>query len=299
MHCILIGYGYWGKIIKKYIDSSSKFELIEIYDHHLSNSVSLESLLKNNDIEVAFVCVPVDAHYKVVKMLLEYHIHVFCEKPLCKSKIDVENLYDVAKKNGCILFTDYIYTVSPSILEMKKYIRNFGRILYIEMSIRQFGKFYATDHVFDVIGVHMMSALIFLLDTNLGDIKVDFVNVIKKGKNGLPDVGTVYLNLPDEIKCKIECSLVSAEKERKIQVLCEKGIVIFDMLGERTIRVISYSEEKGTRVIYENKHDESNNLVYMLENFYHTIMTKDTKNEDITRQTSLVSERINKWIAEN
>ena len=299
MRCILIGYGYWGKIIKKYIDDSDNFELVGIFDHQPDDLLRLDSVVKSGNIEAAFVCVPVDAHFDVTKMLLEHHIHVFCEKPLCRTSKQVDLLYQIAVRNQVVLFADYIYTVSPSIQDMKNYLYEFGNILYIAMNIRQFGRFYPEDHVFDVIGVHMISALAFLFETATEDIKVTSVDVIEKGSNGLPDAGTLFFNLRDEIKGKIECSLLSIEKERKIEILCEKGIIAFDMLGSQTIRIVSYSKNAGTKTVYECKHDEANNLVFMLDYFYHTIKTRDQLNEQVTKQVADVLEQVNTYIFKN
>ena len=163
------------------------------------------------------------------------------------------------------------------------------------MSIKQFGQFYATDHVFEIIGVHMISALAFLFDTEEGDINVNYVDVVKTDESGVADVGIMFFNLND-IKGKMECSLLSACKERKIEILCEKGIIIFSMLGENTVSVISHSKEEGQRIIYECKHDEKNNLVFMLEYFYQTIITRDNSNEKITKQTAYVLDQINGYL---
>lgn len=295
MRCALIGYGYWGKIIKRYIDDSEYFELVGVCDHHLNGSLQMKDILERGEIEAAFVCVPVNGHFDVVQLLLEKGIHVFCEKPLCRSRGEVDYLFQLSKRQEKVLFADYIYTVSPSLRDIKNYIHDLGRIFYIDMSIKQFGRFYPTDHVFDVIGVHMISALVFLLDTEEGDINVTSVDVIKASEKGMPDAGIMFFDLYD-IKGKLECSLLSASKERKIEILCEKGIIVFDMLGEDTVRVISYSKEEGQSTLYECKHDENNNLVFMLEYFYQTILTGDDSNENITKQTADVLDQINECL---
>ena len=120
MKCVLIGYGYWGKILERYIKESSFFKLSGIYDPLLEDKLEMTEILTDKSIECAFVCNPIDEHYSTVKLLLEHGKHVFCEKPLSKKLEESMELLNLAKKNNLTLFTDYIYTVSPSINEIKK-----------------------------------------------------------------------------------------------------------------------------------------------------------------------------------
>ncbi len=82
MNICLIGYGYWGKILHKYLLNYKDLNLLGINDHHYDNSVDLKELINSKKIDAAFVCLPIEKHYEVVKELLVNGINVFCEKPL-------------------------------------------------------------------------------------------------------------------------------------------------------------------------------------------------------------------------
>lgn len=295
MRSILLGYGYWGKIVKKYIESSNKFELVGICDPNLEDSIKIEQIWERGDIDCVFLCVPVNIHYDLVKLMLEHGIHVFCEKPLCRKSKEAEELLLLAKEKKCTLYTDYIYTVSPSINYIKEHLYELGNINYIDMRIKQFGRFYEEDHVFEVIGVHMISALVYLLDENANDIKITTAEIIKRSERKLPEVGNVRFEA-GSIKGKIECSLWAAEKERKIEILCEHGMIIFDMMGQNTVRIVKNSKEEGQRIIFEKKYDENNNLEHMLNSFFDTIISKNQTNMNITKMTAEIIEQINNFI---
>ena len=79
MRCVLFGYGYWGKIVERYIQQSEEFELTGIIDPHYEPHAELNEVLDSRAVDCAFVCVPVRQHYQIVKRLLEHKIHVFCE----------------------------------------------------------------------------------------------------------------------------------------------------------------------------------------------------------------------------
>ena len=73
MKVALIGYGYWGKIIRSYIEQDDNFELVKIctlekeqkQDHFYVND--LNEITENPNIEAAFICTPVSTHFLSVK----------------------------------------------------------------------------------------------------------------------------------------------------------------------------------------------------------------------------------------
>lgn len=43
-------------------------------------------------------------HYRQIKLAIEKHIHVICESPIALKKSEVEELFELAKRNKCVLF---------------------------------------------------------------------------------------------------------------------------------------------------------------------------------------------------
>ena len=298
MKCVLIGYGYWGKIVKQYIEKNNYFELVGVCDPALKNSLNLEDILKSKEIECAFVCSPVDTHYSTVKKLLEYNKHVFCEKPLCKDFNETKELVNLSEKKEVCLYTDYIYTVSPTINFIKKNINLVGKVLYCEASIKQFGNFYKNDDVFEVIGVHMFSALSYILDA---EIAIKNILFEKKNKNNLTEVALIEFEILNNIKGIINCSLLNEVKERKIKFICEEGTIVFDMLGEKTVHIEKYSVSKDgytKEILISKKYDEINNIKRVLED-YETHIKNKKGNNKITSTVSKVLKDIREKIYEN
>ena len=192
------------------------------------------------------------------------------------------------------LFTDYIYTVSPSIRFIKKHRDALGAVRYANLVIKQFGNFYKDDDVYEVIGVHMISAFLYIMDRQGQDIQVEKVLTIQRNERGYAEAGIIFFHM-DELSGKIECSLTSAEKERKIELVCENGIIVFDMLREDTVQIIFHQKEgyqKKQRVLEKRAYDEKNNLSLILEEFYRTVQTGDSSNERISLRTAKVLERV-------
>lgn len=296
MKSLLVGFGYWGRILVKYIRQSDQFELTGICDPGLDHSPSLDSMLKECRLECAFVCVPVRRHYEIVHKLLEYNVHVFCEKPLCSNLKDTLQLYRLAWQKERILFTDYIYTVSPSIRYMKDHIHMLGEIQYISMDIKQFGRFYKEDNVYEVIGVHMVSVLVFLFGISVQDDVITAVDTLKYDNSGKAEAGVLFFKI-HYVRGKIECSLISDEKIRRIEVICENGMIVFDMLKKDTVRIIGHQEDAETgqkiqQTIEAKQFDEKNNLCAAVEYFGNAVLSGKSEFDQLSLQTARIMEKI-------
>ena len=296
MKSVLVGFGYWGRILVKYIRQSDQFELTGICDPGLENSPSLDAMLKECRIECAFVCVPVRRHYEIVHKLLEYNVHVFCEKPLCSNLKDTLQLYRLAWQKERVLFTDYIYTVSPSIRYMKDHINMLGEIRYINMDIKQFGRFYKEENVYEVIGVHMISVLVFLFGMSAQDDVISAVDTLKYNKSGKAEAGILFFKIRG-VRGKIECSLISEEKIRRIEVICENGMIVFDMLKKDTVKMIYHQEDTKTgqkiqQTLEAKQFDEKNNLCAAVECFGNAVLSGKSEFDQLSLQTARILEQI-------
>jgi predicted dehydrogenase len=281
MKVALVGYGYWGKIVRRYIDESSEFSLEVIYGPKLKNegifNKNISAILQNEMIEAVFICTPVETHYHLCKTFLMNGKHIFCEKPTVKSMDEYLELESIAVEKRRCFFTDYIYTVSPSINLMKDLLGAVGTIRTIEARIMQFGKFYSDADVFEIIGIHMLSTLIYLFPKkNIVD-----VNYIQNVNTGVCIDGTINLAYDDSSIANIRCSLIYPVKERRIIIIGTEGVLIFDMCSDTSLRLMKYSGSQG-EIIEETYHewnlDESNNLFHAIHQFYEFIENKELGN---------------------
>ncbi len=302
MRSILIGYGYWGRIVERYLQQSEEFLLLGIFDPHLENSLDLDMFLEKKDIDCAFICTPLATHYAIVQDMLGRGLHIFCEKPLCHCLKQTAALYQTAHRKNRVLFTDYIYTVSPSVQFIKQQLGRLGEIRYINMDIRQFGRFYKSDSVYEVLGVHMISVLAYVFDTKEGEIKVTLADTMTYGSQNQAESGCILFRLR-QMRGKIVCSLVSDEKTRKMEFLCDNGAIIFNMLAQDTVKVIQYQEDdtntgqKKRDVLDCRQFDEANNLRLVCKCFYQSIDSGDRENEKISIQVADVLEQIRQYQA--
>ncbi len=73
-----------------------------------------EHLLGDERTEVIDVCVPTPAHAALVKEGLAAGKHVFCEKPLCSSLAEAEDIERAQQRSGKQVMVGYLYRFHPA-----------------------------------------------------------------------------------------------------------------------------------------------------------------------------------------
>lgn len=269
MNVALIGYGYWGKVIEKYITNDDVLKLKYIfsrseYKHPLYTN-SYETILLDKSVEAVFICTPISTHYKLCEQALIYGKNVFCEKPTVKNKIELEHLISLAQKNKCVLYTDYIYTVSPTINYIKNNIGRIGNILSIIGRIERFLISYPDDNVYEVLGVHLLSAIYYITQEKSSNI---IFKDLYRTNNAM--IGTINYYLSGGTNVEIFCSMVSDVKVSKIQFLGELGKLEFSLNSSPTCKIDQWTIDKGKIDIsseFTNDFNEDNGLINSIEEF--------------------------------
>ena len=78
-------------------------------DKELSNNVFKEISIESNYeklldlVDAVYICSNPDKHYEQIKLALENKKHVLCESPIVMKKNELDDLYNIANKNECIL----------------------------------------------------------------------------------------------------------------------------------------------------------------------------------------------------
>ena len=61
-------------------------------------------------IDFVVICTPNNTHYEIAKAFIEKGIHIVCEKPLCFSSEEAEELCSLARKHDVLFCVTYTYT---------------------------------------------------------------------------------------------------------------------------------------------------------------------------------------------
>lgn len=81
-----------------------------------------EELLDSGEIDAVFIALPNTMHFHYSKVALERGIHVLCEKPLCPTVNECEELIHISKESGAKLMTAYRLHFDPLNLKVVELI---------------------------------------------------------------------------------------------------------------------------------------------------------------------------------
>lgn len=292
--CALLGFGYWGKIMKKYIDADPRLELRYILDRNLDPLLKKEEI---HDVDAVFICLPTALHYEFAKYFIQKKVNVFCEKPLTLSYLETEELITLAEKKEVVLYADYPFLFSPSIEFIKNNITSLGKVNFVKFNFEQFGAFYPKEDVLDTIAPHPLSILFHLFPQMKYRLAVDRAVVLNKIEDKI--LSCVVDFRLGGLSGNVEMSLLSATKQRNFFIYCENGCLIFNMLDCFTVKILKYNLKHKNFEEIGRVFSESNNLAFSLEDFIFQLDSPSDANSTLTLAISSATEEMRKVLLRN
>ncbi len=262
----LIGYGYWGKILSRYIEDSNLFDLQHIVVRSLPGgsekfTTNLQKVLDDPKIKAVVIATPHQTHFDLAVSCLLAGKHVLCEKPLTSSTREAEHLRYLSYTQEKCLETNYLFTFSPGFAHIHKYLRQMECPDKMMFTMQQAGKIYPDANVFEVLGCHLMAVVLYLFG-NDKPLDIQF-NHLFKNKINLTQAGKIHLT-HDGFSVEIQVSLMADEKLRTFQAIGPQYEIQFDFISGKM-------EITENGITTKLTFDEGHNIRYGLEHFYAAI----------------------------
>lgn len=227
----VIGAGYWGKIILKNLRDLNLDNNIVICEPkqidwaEIGSKYEVVKNYKDLKCDKVFVLTPASSHFEICKFFLNKGIDVFCEKPLCLTPHECKELFELAKKNYCLLFVDWIFLYNNAVLKLKNLIKKQGPPKNIFANRLNFGPVRQDVNARWDLAAHDVSIACFLLDSFPREIRwVDFKRNRKSKQN---DSCVGVLNF-DETCVQINCSWEYGIKDRVWLIEFDKFTIKWD-----------------------------------------------------------------------
>jgi predicted dehydrogenase len=281
--CALIGVGYWGSKLKRYLEESGCFNLKYACD----STFDLNKVWNDEAVEAVVVASPIETHYELVKSALLAGKHVLSEKPLALKTEQCLELKRIAEKNGLVLHTEYIYTFSKALQKAKQIVEDgeIGAVLALELSVKHLGRFGKAD-VYWLLASHMLSVLDMFCP--LSTLEFSFVDLVKN------ETGLILFD--GAVKGTISVSLNYPWKETEVLVYCENGTLRYDPSVQPALSVVSYSKPEWTvagkipKKEQTYDFDEDHNITCALSSFRDCIVGKEKPNVDLAVEITKIIE---------
>ena len=281
----LIGYGYWGKKLYRYLQEDPGYNLKYVYFRSLKDlpdkdrseqygeifTAELERILYDPEVSDIVVATPINTHFEIGRQVLSAGKNLLIEKPLTLNREEALTLEGLSHRKNLTLLTDYIYTFSKSLKKAREIIREgiIGEIQSIQLSIKQTGRFLEYD-VYWLLASHLLAIL---------DIFVPLDEMNFKREDLIRGPGTVESGLihfrkdDDSFSGYLDVSLNYPGKEKRVVIYGETGSIIYNPSCRPSLRVMRYIKKSGLsgdQLIKEWQdydYDESNNIGLALDAF--------------------------------
>lgn len=153
MTVAIIGFGKMGKLYDRLLGASYIVDILPVYNRVYFSQLE-EFIEYAPKIDVAIVATPTPSHPKCSKTLLVNGYNVLCEKPICFSSDDANELEKIAQKKGLLFYQSTLERYNPVIKYFIKHIP-LSEIDYVESY--RFGEQppwgYTCDPLYD-LGIH-------------------------------------------------------------------------------------------------------------------------------------------------
>lgn len=279
----LIGHGYWGSKLEKYLEENPFFSLRYVCD----SKTDLRKVFSDETVEAVVVATPIETHFSIVREALLSGKHVLSEKPLTLKTQECLALKELASARNLVLETNYVFTYSIALKTAKCLINSgkLGKLVSMEMSVKHLGRF-GGPNVYWLLASHMLSVLDLFVP--LPTLKFQFFNLVPNE--------TASVMFSGSINGRIDISLNYPCKATEIVFYCEKGTIIYHPSICNSLQVVWYEKpywtiaEKIPKTALSYNIDENSNLIFSVQNFANLIQGIGTCNIDVAVNVTKILE---------
>lgn len=264
MNFAIIGLGYWGKNYYRILNSNDKINLSAVVDSNqninldegIKHFPDLEDLLNSEiNINAAIIATPTNTHYEITKKLLNNGIHVLVEKPLSTKADEASELINLADEKNLVLLVDHTFLYNDAINFAIKSIQDgeIGSLLHINFERTNLGPIRSDVSCLWDLTTHDVSILNAITPNEPTQIRASSFNT---SQTKAFDMVNVSLNYENNLFVTMFSSWLHPEKTRKIKIVGDKKMIVFDDLNfNEPIKIY----DKKFDQIYDKEISQNNN----------------------------------------
>ena len=264
MNFAIIGLGYWGKNYYRILNSNDNINLSAVVDSSQNINLDertkhfpdLEDLLNSKiNIDAAIIATPTNTHYEITKKLLNNGIHVLVEKPLSTKADEASELINLADEKNLVLLVDHTFLYNEAINFAIKSIQDgeIGSLLHINFERTNLGPIRSDVSCLWDLTTHDVSILNAITPNEPTQIRASSFNTSQTESF---DMVNVSLNYENNLFVTMFSSWLHPEKTRKIKIVGDKKMIVFDDLNfNEPIKIY----DKKFDQIYDKEISQNNN----------------------------------------
>ncbi|MDN5249317.1 MAG: Gfo/Idh/MocA family oxidoreductase [Alphaproteobacteria bacterium] len=250
----VLGCGYWGSNHIKTLKALGRLAAVSDIDMDKARAVGIANdapalspaeLFADTAITALILALPPQFHAKNAIEAIKHGKDVLIEKPIA---LDVENagkILEVAKTKKRIVMVGHVLRFHSAFEHIMQLVADgeLGELRYINTSRLGFGKFHSTSDALWDLAPHDLS-MIMALTRGLAPINLQFgqQNILGEGT----DFANLLMEFPGNIKANLSVSRLTPYCERRLTVIGNKAMAVFDDLEpwDKKLAIYEYNVEK-------------------------------------------------------
>ncbi len=276
----VLGAGHLGKIHLRLLNQSDKYDLVGFYDPDAINGKNvadefgytyfdnINSLV--DAVDVVDIVTPTLSHYDCAKKAIDKGKHVFIEKPVTKTLEEVNELIDMAKKQGVKGQVGHVERFNPAFTAVKSKIKD---PMFIETHrLAEFNPRGTDVPVVLDLMIHDIDAILSVVPSEVKQINASGVSVVSKS----PDIANARIEFENGCVANLTASRISLKNMRKSRFFQKDAYISVDFL-EKKVEVVKMKDAPETpgafdmilqnaegekkQIYFENPDIENNNAI--------------------------------------
>ncbi|MDO4188979.1 MAG: Gfo/Idh/MocA family oxidoreductase [Lachnospiraceae bacterium] len=246
------------------------------------------------EVDCVYIASPHETHYSYIKESLNRGKHVLCEKPMCLSKAQTEEVFDLAKSKGLILFEGIKTAYCPGFDKLLGIAASghIGAIRNIEACFTKLenknnreltDKKYGGS--FTELGSYVCLPALKLFGTEYDNLRFDSI----LDENGIDQFTRATMTFPHGM-ATITCGL-GVKSEGRLLISGTKGYIVAEAPWWKTTYFETHYEDAG-RVEKYSEGFLGDGLRYEISDFLYAIHGSDKHTFKLTRSESIVISEI-------
>ncbi len=248
---LVIGCGYWGSIVINTIRKLKKNKQIYICDEDDEKLKIIKKRFKNfvtiiklneisikKNIKYIYLATPPSKNLKILKKIIPMNKKILLEKPGFVKLSEFNIIKKELKKSKSEIRFGYIYLYNKYIKYLKKLIlsNKYGRLKYVKFQRQNFGPIRNDVNSFADLATHDLSIIKFLFNKKIKLKKFIKQDILKSNSGDIISASFIVGDIPIDITV----SWLNPEKIRKITIITDKNMILFDEMNlEKPIKIFN------------------------------------------------------------
>jgi len=267
-----LGCGYWGPNLLRNFSSQpgclvrwvaeqdpKRRGYVESNYPKTKTTAAWEEAVYDPKTQAVIIATPASTHYSLAKACLEAGKHIFVEKPLAMSLREADELAQLSASRNLVLMLGDTFLFNAAVRHLKKLVREgeLGNIYYIYSQRLNLGRIRTDVNAWWNLAPHDVSILLYLMDWELpASVSAHGVDYVQPG---IEDVVFATLTWSNRVTAHIQVSWLDPGKTRKMTVVGNRKMVVYDDVSDDKIAVIDKGIDRVAKTNGNMHYDYFNN----------------------------------------